>query len=423
MYSSNSYSQTKFGLEARDIHKHKGKSCGYYMRIVFFFSSLIQSLIIMSLVLFLVYGQPEKSAEEKRVEELEQSLNRISENNINLRKSKVDLEAALGARTAEKTALEGELATLKKTSGEQMKAKLSQCETEKQKLQMIRPTPVKCTTTPVAANAELKALQSLNSQHVAMIQLIEANFTQTVHYIRIERDNAIKDRDAHHLESISLRRENTNLKEQLTLYTKKCKEDFAKSLEGIQTVTSNFLVRIEKLFPHTMTFHLTCEKQSEQMEVIRNSCSSLSKEVEEKFQQYLDNVGMKVADIQALSSRLEVQNSYLTTDIQECQHNRSAAATEASRLLLEIRENHDKQVETLLKEQNQLREEKSLQGKRLVLKEAELSTLKEKVESLTTSAANCNTKVAGPKPAGLMAPVKGNLSVGSPGLSKPPMVR
>lgn len=67
MYSS-SYSRAKFGLEAGEpLHKHKGKSCGYYMRIVFFFSSLIQSLIIVSLVLFLIYGQPERTAEEKRV--------------------------------------------------------------------------------------------------------------------------------------------------------------------------------------------------------------------------------------------------------------------------------------------------------------------------------------------------------------------
>lgn len=67
MYSS-SYPRTKFGLESREpLHRPKGKSCGYYMRIVFFFSSLIQSLIIVSLVLFFIYGQPEKSAEEKRV--------------------------------------------------------------------------------------------------------------------------------------------------------------------------------------------------------------------------------------------------------------------------------------------------------------------------------------------------------------------
>lgn len=68
MYNS-SYSRAKFAPDAREsLHRSRGKSCGYYMRIVFFFSSLIQSLIIVSLVLFLIYGQPEKTAEEKRVE-------------------------------------------------------------------------------------------------------------------------------------------------------------------------------------------------------------------------------------------------------------------------------------------------------------------------------------------------------------------
>uniref|UniRef100_A0A4W5RPV2 Plasmalemma vesicle associated protein b n=2 Tax=Hucho hucho TaxID=62062 RepID=A0A4W5RPV2_9TELE len=389
MYSSNSYSQ------AKDIHKAKGKSCGYYMRVVFFFSSLIQTLIIVSLVLFLVYGQPEKSAEERRVEELEQSFNRISENNINLRKDKADLGAALGARKAEKTALEGEVAALKKVanaSGEQIKAlilKASKCDADKK----IEMSHVGCSTLISTLNIEVKTLQALNSQQAAMIKLITANFTKTSQYIHIERDNAIKDRDAHNLETISLRRENTNLKEHLKLYTQKCKEDFAKSLEGIQMVTSNFLVRIDNLFPHSMTFHLTCEKQTEQMENIRARCSNLSKEVEDKFQRYLDNVGSKVANIQAQSSRLEVQNSHLTLDLQQCHQNRSVAAAEGSRLLLEIQENHDRQVETLLKEQNRLREEKSLQGERLVLREAEVKTLNGNVESLTTALTNCNPKV------------------------------
>lgn len=67
MYSS-SYPRAKFSHEAKQpLHRSRGKSCGYYMRIIFLFSSLIQSLIIVSLVLFLIYGQPEQSAEEKRV--------------------------------------------------------------------------------------------------------------------------------------------------------------------------------------------------------------------------------------------------------------------------------------------------------------------------------------------------------------------
>ncbi|KAL1022850.1 hypothetical protein UPYG_G00033280 [Umbra pygmaea] len=417
MYSSKTYSRTKFGLEARDIHKPKGKSCGYYMRILFFFSSLIQSLIIVSLVLFLVYGQPEKSAEEKRVEEMEQSMNRISENNINLRKEKADLGAALAARTAEKTALEGDLAKLRKLKEYEDKQRL---QSQSRSIPPMKCPPAPVQTPVVSPNNEVKSLQSVNAHQAALFKLIEANFTQTTYYIRMERDNAIRDRDAHHLETINLRRENANLKEQLTLYAKKCKEDFAKSLEGIQTVTSNFLLRIEKLFPHSTTFHLTCEKQSEYMDNIRTNCSSLSKEVEDKFQRYLDNVGTKVADIQSKSSLLEVQTSYLTLDLQHCRHNRSVTAAEASRLLQERQQNHDKQVETLLKEQNRLRDEKTLQGERLALREAELKTLNEKVQSLTSAASHCNSKQpGGPKPAGMLAPEKRALSVGPAGISQP----
>lgn len=66
MYSS-SYSRAKLSPGVRHLNKSKAKSCGYYMRIVFLFSSLIQSLIIVSLVLFVIYGQPEKTAADKRV--------------------------------------------------------------------------------------------------------------------------------------------------------------------------------------------------------------------------------------------------------------------------------------------------------------------------------------------------------------------
>ena len=68
----------------------------------------------------------------------------------------------------------------------------------------------------------MKTLQTLNAQQKAMINLIVANFTQTVQYLSLERDNALKDRDIHHQDAIALRRGNTMLTEQLTTYTKYC---------------------------------------------------------------------------------------------------------------------------------------------------------------------------------------------------------
>lgn len=79
---------------------------------------------------------------------------------------------------------------------------------------------------------------------------------------------------------------------------RKCKEDFAHSLDGIKTVTGEFLKKINNLFPHQLTFHLTCERQREEIDRIRTSCTNLSKDVENKFQAYLDKVGDKVgADV------------------------------------------------------------------------------------------------------------------------------
>ncbi|XP_046869810.1 plasmalemma vesicle associated protein b [Hypomesus transpacificus] len=358
MYNT-SYSRAKFGLEARDIHKPKGKSCGYYMRIVFLFSSLIQSLIIVSLVLFLVYGQPEKSAEEKQVKELELSFNRLSENNIQLRKEKGELSGALGARTGEKAALEKEVLRLKTAanatvvSTKSLQLRLAQCETDK-RLAMTRSAPTQCATPPVQ-RPPVSTHTAEKAQHAMMLNLMKANFTQTVLLLTTQRDSAIKEGNTYHLENVALKKENADLNAKLTTYTKKCKEDFSKSLEGIQTVTSGFLSRINTLFPHSMTFHLTCEKQQEQVEKIRSSCTNLSKEVEDKFQRYLNNVGDKVADIQLQSSGLEVQNSNLKLQLAQCQSNNSHATDESRRRLQDNQQAHDKQMEALLLEQNRLR--------------------------------------------------------------------
>ncbi|KAM7409691.1 hypothetical protein PAMA_001266 [Pampus argenteus] len=423
MYSS-SYSRAKFGLEGKEpLHRPKGKSCGYYMRIVFFFSSLIQSLIIISLVLFLIYGQPEKSAEEKRVKELELGFNRLSDNNIQMGKEKGELAAQLGARTAEKAALEKVVEKLKSDANHtvhELKSKLANC--EKQSATTCS-TVMRCPTTPmrppvmVTTGSEMKTLQTLNAQQKAMINLIQANFTQIVKYLSQERDNALKDRDAYHQETITLRRDTTMLREQLTTYTRKCKEDFAHSLDGIQSVTRDFLNKINNLFPHQLTFHLTCESQQEQMEKIRNSCTNLSRDVENKFQLYLDNVGNKVAEIQGLSSRLVVQNSHLSSDLQQCKLTRSETIAESGKQLQLKQKTHDEQMEKLLMEQNKLREEKKLQQDSLALRERELQTLKE----MASAQPGCKFGVVAPQQN--RQTVANWPSMGAPVLRKTPTVR
>lgn len=113
MYNG-SYSQANFGLAAKKIHKSKGKSCGYYMKLVFFFSSLIQSLIIASLVLFLVYGQPEHTVEEKRLQELDQSVGKLTMENYILREKQKNLTKYLNLTLTAKKSSDKDLFELRK---------------------------------------------------------------------------------------------------------------------------------------------------------------------------------------------------------------------------------------------------------------------------------------------------------------------
>ncbi|XP_061594783.1 plasmalemma vesicle associated protein b [Cololabis saira] len=378
MYSSN-YSRAKFGLEAKErLQKSRGKSCGYYMRIVFLFSSLIQSLIIVSLVLFLIYGQPEKSAQEKMVKELQLGYNRLSENNIQLTKEKGELGAQLEARASEKAALEKEMAKQGEASNktvQDLKIKLNVCQSMVSMVQRTAQAPVR-SLPPVTSNNELKTLQTRNAQLEAKMNLINTNFTQRVQYLTQERDDAVRDRDVHLEDAVKLRRDNTLLSQQISTFTRKCKEDFVHSLDGIQTVTRDFLNRINNLFPHQMTFYLTCNGQREQMETIRNSCTNLSREVENKFQLYLDNVGNKVAEIQSLSSEQEVLNSHLKSEVSQCKNDKTEIATKAAKDLEIKQKTHDNRVENLLVEQNRLRDEKKVQEETLALKQKELLALR-----------------------------------------------
>lgn len=112
MYASG-YSQVSKQSQRKMQYHSKGKSCGYYMRIVFFFSSLIQSLIIVSLVLFLIYGKDQDSASTTHIQDLEESFSRLSLENAELKKQRTNLTNLLNTTLTEKARNDWDLARLR----------------------------------------------------------------------------------------------------------------------------------------------------------------------------------------------------------------------------------------------------------------------------------------------------------------------
>ncbi|NXA19313.1 PLVAP protein, partial [Ibidorhyncha struthersii] len=83
-----SYAMAKFGLEAKEAMPKR--DCGFYVKYIFLFTSLIQFLIILGLVLFMVYGNAQAGTDTHLrllEEELQERYNKIitlSGRNINL---------------------------------------------------------------------------------------------------------------------------------------------------------------------------------------------------------------------------------------------------------------------------------------------------------------------------------------------------
>lgn len=206
----------------------------------------------------------------------------------------------------------------------------------------------------------MRTLQTLLDQQKSLYAILQANFSQTVQNLRFDLDTAIKDKNKHEMAMLKMKQEKEELTSELELYKKKCKEDFVKSLQGIQDVTTAFLAKIDNVFPDTFTFHLTCSKQQEQMQKIHANCTNLSRQVEDKFQNYLNSVGDKVSTLQAQSSRLEVENKRLTSENQKCSQGRAQEAEQCTKLLQEAQQVQDRLVEPLLKSQKQLLLEKQM---------------------------------------------------------------
>lgn len=166
--------------------------------------------------------------------------------------------------------------------------------------------------------------------------------------MRMEMDQTAKERDTINLEVIRLRRDKSTHEKEVDFFRQKCKVDFAQSLSGVSNVSKAFLEKIDSLFPTHIAFQLTCPKQREHLEQIRTNCSSLSREVEDKFQRYLDSVGQQVSSIQAENSRLKAENWRLSEDYRWCSQNRTGLIQQHKQNLDKLQGKHDEDKEKLL---------------------------------------------------------------------------
>ncbi|XP_068776017.1 plasmalemma vesicle-associated protein [Struthio camelus] len=98
-----SYAMAKFGLEAKEAVPKR--DCSFYMKYIFLFTSLIQFLIILGLVLFMVYGNAHAGT-DTHLQLLERQMQDRYNKIITLSGRNANLTRALNATTKEKQGLQ-----------------------------------------------------------------------------------------------------------------------------------------------------------------------------------------------------------------------------------------------------------------------------------------------------------------------------
>ncbi|NWX94557.1 PLVAP protein, partial [Nothoprocta pentlandii] len=101
-----SYGMAKFGMEAKAAVPKR--DCGFYMKYVFLFTSLIQFLIILGLVLFMVYGNAHAGT-DTHLQLLERQMQERYAKIITLSGRNANLTRALNATAKERQALQLQL--------------------------------------------------------------------------------------------------------------------------------------------------------------------------------------------------------------------------------------------------------------------------------------------------------------------------
>ncbi|XP_037642339.1 plasmalemma vesicle associated protein a [Sebastes umbrosus] len=392
MYSSafSKVSKSSPQGQKRTQYRSKGKSCGYYMRIVFFFSSLIQSLIIVSLVLFLVYGKSQDSASTSRIHDLEETFSRLSIENVALRHQRKNLTNLLNTTLTEKARNDWDLAKLVFFSNisailiQDIDKRLQQCNTKlyfcESSLSVSARCPPQFGQQPTTCNCGLLA-----ERLKARLELVESNFTQSTQRMRMEMDQTAKERDNINLEVIRLRRDKFTHEKEVEFFSQKCKDDFSQSLSGISNVSKAFLEKINSLFPSHIAFQLTCPKQREHLEQIRTNCTSLSLEVEDKLQRYLNTVGGQVSVIQGENSRLKAENWRLSDDYRWCSNNRSGLILQNRQNLDKLQRKNDEDKEKLLMDKIRLNGEIEVLNNNVKYKSRAIDHLTEQNRQLNMS--------------------------------------
>ncbi|NXP42215.1 PLVAP protein, partial [Leiothrix lutea] len=271
-----SFAMAKFGLEPKEVMPKR--DCGFYLKYIFLFTSLIQFLIILGLVLFMVYGNAQAGT-DTHLRLLEEQVQSHYRRIVTLGATNANLSRALNATLKDRDKLQG-LAL--KVQRELDKCNSSQAGGAASRLKISQHSPyisetyfkysfLTQTLSPnVPPKAEKLQLQRQLDQASSSKKTLEESGQQC----QAELAKATQERDKCQQELRSARTEGDFSRTELQLQRHECR--------SIQNDLNDKILRISELVKQS-----PCEGAEGELKQIRDRAGMLFRQQQERVSQFI----------------------------------------------------------------------------------------------------------------------------------------
>ncbi|XP_014117927.1 PREDICTED: plasmalemma vesicle-associated protein [Pseudopodoces humilis] len=327
-----SFAMAKFGLEPKEAMPKR--DCGFYLKYIFLFTSLIQFLIILGLVLFMVYGNAQAGT-DTHLRLLEEQVQSHYRRIVTLGATNANLSRALNATLKDKEKLQG-LAL--KVQRELEKCNSSQASSSLPQLQQLVYQQVRlaeCQMTATLINTSCSAEKLQLRQQLERAGSSQKSLEESGRQSQAGLAKATQERDRCQQELQSSRAEGDLSRMELQLQRHECR--------ALQSDMNNKFPRISELVKQ-----LQCGEAESELKQLRERALALLREHQERDSQYI------------WKSRCEL-------NVQQCQLNCSREKQELENRIQAL----EKREKDGLEERKRLEQEKEKVGKELEEKRKE----------------------------------------------------
>ncbi|NXI14142.1 PLVAP protein, partial [Irena cyanogastra] len=333
-----SFAMAKFGLEPKEAMPKR--DCGFYVKYIFLFTSLIQFLIILGLVLFMVYGNAQAGT-DTHLRLLEEQVQSHYRRIVALSATNANLSRALNATLKDKDKLQG---TALKVQRELEKCNSSQAASSIPQLQellfrQVRLTECQVITTLIntTCSAEKLQLQRQLDQASSAKKMLEDSGRQR----QAELAQATRERDKCQQELQSARTQGDLSRMELEVQKHRC--------SSLQSDMSEKFPRISELLKQ-----FRCGEAELELRQVRDRVEGLLRRQQERDSQF-------------------VWRSSCELSVQQCRLNCSRELQELARSIQGLQ----KREQDGLEERKRLEAEKERVGKELEEKRRAAAALAE----------------------------------------------